>query len=175
MIYAKSSLDRETQSYYWLTVYAHDSGAVPRSSFVDVLIEVDDVNDNRPQTARPLYRPAVPEASPDGTPVIRLDAFDHDDTANGALSYRISSGNPQAFFTIDPLTGMLSVLSLCTHDGLSRRGRRIPSSSVRLAIGKQTNARGAWSAADVASPHHRPSCSNRVLHTHTHTHTHTAV
>ena len=115
MIYAKSSLDRETQSYYWLTVYAHDSGAVPRSSFVDVLIEVDDVNDNRPQTARPLYRPAVPEASPVGTPVIRLDAFDHDDTANGALSYRISSGNPQAFFTIDPLTGILSVLSLCTH------------------------------------------------------------
>jgi len=44
-----------------------------------------------------------------------------------------------------------------THDGLSRRGRRIPSSSVRLAMGKQTNARGAWSAADVASPHHRPS------------------
>jgi len=115
MIYAKSSLDRETQSYYWLTVYAHDSGAVPRSSFVDVLIEVDDVNDNRPQTARPLYRPSVPEASPDGTPVIRLDAFDHDDTANGALSYRISSGNPQAFFTIDPLTGILSVLSLSAH------------------------------------------------------------
>ena len=50
-----------------------------------------------------------------------------------------------------------------THDGLSRRGRRIPTSSVRLAMGKQTNARGAWSATDVASPHHRPSCSNRVL------------
>jgi len=49
------------------------------------------------------------------------------------------------------------------HDGLSRRGRRIPTSSVRLAMGKQTNARGAWSAADVASPRHRPSCSNRVL------------
>ena len=42
-----------------------------------------------------------------------------------------------------------------THDGLSRRGRRIATSSVRLAMGKQTNARGAWSAADVASPHHR--------------------
>jgi len=50
-----------------------------------------------------------------------------------------------------------------THDGLSRRGRHIPTSSVRLAMGKQTNARGARSAADVASPHHRPSCSNRVL------------
>jgi len=49
------------------------------------------------------------------------------------------------------------------HDGLSRRGRRIPTSSVLLAMGKQTNARVAWSAADVASPHHRPSCSNRVL------------
>jgi len=45
-------------------------------------------------------------------------------------------------------------------DGLSRRGRRIAKSLVRLAMGKQADARGAWSAADVASPH-RPSCSNR--------------
>ena len=55
------------------------------------------------------------------------------------------------------------------HDGLSRQGRRIPTSSVRLAMGKQTNAQSAWFAADIASPHHRPSCSNRVLdppHTH---------
>ena len=54
-----------------------------------------------------------------------------------------------------------NLLQKNTHtDGLSRRGRRIPTSSVRLAMGKQTNVRGAWSAADVASPHHCPSCSN---------------
>jgi len=105
MIYAKEMLDRETQSYYWLTVYAHDSAAVPRSSFVDVLIDVDDVNDNRPQTTQPIYHPAVMEGSRDGTEVIQLQAFDNDDTANGGLTYDITSGNPQGFFAIDRLTG----------------------------------------------------------------------
>jgi len=47
MIHVKEALDRETQQFYWLTVYAADSAPVPRSSFVDVLIEIDDVNDNR--------------------------------------------------------------------------------------------------------------------------------
>jgi len=107
MIYAKQVLDRETESYYWLTVYAHDSAAVPRSSFVDVLIEVDDVNDNRPQTPQPVYHASVLEGSRDDTDVIQLDAFDHDDTANGGLTYDITSGNPQGFFSIDRLTGAL--------------------------------------------------------------------
>ena len=112
MIYTKSVLDRESQSYYWLTVYAHDSAPVPLSSFVDVLVDVDDVNDNRPQTADPVYRPTVPENSAAGTPVIRLDAFDHDQTANGALSFDITTGNPQAFFHIDPRTGTVFARSL---------------------------------------------------------------
>jgi len=110
MIHVKEVLDRETESYYWLTVYAHDSAAVPRSSFVDVLIEVDDVNDNRPQTAQPVYYPTVLEASEEGTEIIQLQAFDHD-MANGALTYDITSGNPQGFFSIDRLTGTLPLLT----------------------------------------------------------------
>ena len=111
MIYAKEVLDRETQPYYWLTVYAHDSGAVALSSFVDVLIEVDDVNDNRPQTAQPVFYPTVMEGSREGTEVIQLQAFDHD-IANGGLTYDITSGNPQGFFAIDRITGTLTRLSL---------------------------------------------------------------
>jgi len=113
MIYTKEVLDRETQSYYWLTVYAHDSATVPRSSFVDVLIEVDDVNDNRPQTAQPVYYPTVLEGSRERTEVIQLQALDYD-MANGELTYDISSGNPQGFFAVDRITGtyFLSDLTL---------------------------------------------------------------
>lgn len=112
MIYAKEPLDRETQSYYWLTVYAQDSAAVPRSSFVEVLIEVDDVNDHRPQTAEPVYYPSVLEGSRPGTEVIQLQAFDHD-VVNGGLTYDITSGNPQGFFAIDRVTGTVHHHSLC--------------------------------------------------------------
>jgi len=118
MIYTKEVLDRETQSYYWLTVYAHDSAAVPRSSFVDVLIEVDDVNDNQPQTAQPVYHPTVSEGSREHTEVIHLQAFDHD-MANGALTYDITSGNPQGFFAINRTTGSSShlLISQTTYTG----------------------------------------------------------
>jgi len=73
---------------------------------------VDDVNDNRPQTAQPVYYPAVFEGTDEGTEVIQLEAFDHDIT-NGGLTYDITSGNPQGFFAIDRLTGMSFLLPTC--------------------------------------------------------------
>jgi len=106
MIYTREILDRETQPFYWLTVYAQDSGMIPLSSFTEVYIEVDDVNDNIPQTPEPVYYPTVMENSPEGTSVFQLDATDLDDTANGALTYEIVSGNPQGFFAISRTTGM---------------------------------------------------------------------
>jgi len=66
---------------------------------------------NRPQTVEPVYYPSVAENSAEGTEVIRLEAFDHDVT-NGALTYDITSGNPQAFFAIDRITGTLYVTTL---------------------------------------------------------------
>ncbi len=98
-------LDRETQSHYWLTIYAQDRGTVPLSSMVEVLIEVEDVNDNVPQTLEPVYYPAVMENSPEGTSVVKLEASDHDGSRNNRFSYEITSGNPQGFFHIDGRTG----------------------------------------------------------------------
>ena len=60
------ALDRETVASYWLTVFAQDYGAIPQSSFVDVYIEVEDVNDNGPEAAQPVYYFSVNEnSSPD--------------------------------------------------------------------------------------------------------------
>ena len=98
-------LDRETTSRYWLTIYARDKGTVPRSSYVEVYVEVQDVNDNTPQTQDPVYYPSVPENSPEGTSVVKLVATDMDSSSNNQVRYAISSGNPQGFFAIDASTG----------------------------------------------------------------------
>jgi len=105
MIYTKEVLDRETHSHYWLTVYAQDAGAVPLSSMAEVYIEVDDVNDNVPRTVEPVYYPSVLEGSPNGTSVIKLEAFDLDGSANNLFTYDITVGNPQGFFSIDRISG----------------------------------------------------------------------
>lgn len=105
IIRTQETLDRETTNHYWLTIYATDQGIVPLSSFVEVYIEVQDVNDNAPLTTEPVYYPSVPENSPKDVSVIQIQAFDLDSESSDNLSYKITSGNPQGFFAIDSQTG----------------------------------------------------------------------
>ncbi len=105
-------LDRETTRHYWLTIFACDGGTVPRSSYVEVYVEVQDVNDNTPSTEEPVYYPSVLENSEEGTTIIKLHATDRDTNSNNQISYTISSGNPQGFFAIDSNTGKCSFQSV---------------------------------------------------------------
>jgi protocadherin Fat 1/2/3 len=109
VIETSDRLDRESTSHYWLTVYATDQGVVPLSSFIEVYIEVEDVNDNAPQTSEPVYYPEIMENSPKDVSVVQIEAFDPDSSSNDKLTYRITSGNPQGFFSIHPKTGTLCV------------------------------------------------------------------
>uniref|UniRef100_A0ACB8FGT3 Bahd acyltransferase n=1 Tax=Sphaerodactylus townsendi TaxID=933632 RepID=A0ACB8FGT3_9SAUR len=105
VIYTADILDRETTQSYWLTIYATDRGVVPLYTTVEVYIEVEDVNDNAPLTSEPIYYPSVLENSPKDVSVIQIQALDPDSTTNEKMSYRITSGNPQNFFVINPKTG----------------------------------------------------------------------
>uniref|UniRef100_A0A3Q1H770 Uncharacterized protein n=1 Tax=Anabas testudineus TaxID=64144 RepID=A0A3Q1H770_ANATE len=115
VIYTTDMLDRETKDSYWLTVYASDHGVVPQFATIEVFVQVEDVNDNAPLTSEPMYRPSVPENSPRDVSVIQIQAQDPDatpPTASDRLSYRIVSGNPQNFFTINSRTGDHNLVSL---------------------------------------------------------------
>ncbi|KAM4836847.1 protocadherin Fat 1 isoform 5-T5 [Thomomys bottae] len=111
VIETSDRLDRESTSHYWLTVYATDQGVVPLSSFVEIYIEVEDVNDNAPQTSEPVYYPEVVENAPKDVSVVQLEAFDPDSSSNDKLMYKITSGNPQGFFSIHPKTGLITTTS----------------------------------------------------------------
>ncbi|KAK2918784.1 protocadherin Fat 1a isoform X2 [Channa argus] len=111
VIRTQELLDRETTPHYWLTVYAMDRGVVPLSAFVEVYIEVQDVNDNAPQTSEPVYYPSVMENSPKDVSIIKINAVDPDDKDSDKLTYRITSGNPQGFFAINAKTGLVTTTS----------------------------------------------------------------
>ncbi|XP_067842901.1 protocadherin Fat 1a isoform X1 [Heptranchias perlo] len=104
-------LDRETTSHYWLTVYATDLGVVPLFSFIEVYIEIEDVNDNAPHTSEPVYYPQVMENTPKDLSVVQIEASDPDSSSSDRLSYKITSGNPQGFFTINQKTGLITTTS----------------------------------------------------------------
>ncbi|KPP79465.1 protocadherin Fat 3-like [Scleropages formosus] len=112
IIYTMDTLDHEMEDSYWLTVYATDRGVVPLYSIVEVYIQVEDVNDNAPLTSEPIYHPTVMENSPKDVHVLQVHARDLDATVTtDQLSYRISSGNPQNFFTINTKTGLITTTS----------------------------------------------------------------
>lgn len=114
VIRTQELLDRETTPHYWLTVYAMDRGVVPLSAFVEVFIEVQDVNDNAPQSSEPVYYPSAMENSPKDVSIIKINAVDPDDQASDKLTYRITSGNPQGFFAINTKTGKIgSITGTC--------------------------------------------------------------
>ncbi|XP_074651233.1 protocadherin Fat 1-like [Tubulanus polymorphus] len=101
-------LDRESTPFYWITVYATDHGAVPRSSYAEVYIEIIDVNDNIPQAEEPVYYPSVYENSKPGTTVIQIQGYDLDDNQKQKLTYRITGGDPQSLFQINQYTGIIT-------------------------------------------------------------------
>lgn len=98
-------LDRETSLRYWLTVIAQDRGAVPLTSRLDVYIEVEDENDNTPLTFEPAYYPNIPENSPPGTTVVKMDAFDLDVNPDQRISFHITAGDHLGYFDLDTATG----------------------------------------------------------------------
>ncbi|XP_057698824.1 protocadherin Fat 1a isoform X1 [Corythoichthys intestinalis] len=111
IIRTQELLDHETTPHYWLTIYAMDRGVVPLSALVEVYIQVQDVNDNAPQASEAVYYPSVMENSPRDVSIIQIDAVDPDTKSGDKLNYRITSGNPQGFFAINPKTGLLTTTS----------------------------------------------------------------
>ncbi|XP_044516180.1 cadherin-23 [Gracilinanus agilis] len=110
-IYVLSSLDRETKAHYILTALAKDNpGDIPsnrRENSVQVVIQVLDVNDCRPEFSKPQYSTSVYENEPAGTSVITMMATDQDEGENGELAYSIEGPGVEAF-QVDKDSGLVT-------------------------------------------------------------------
>uniref|UniRef100_A0A3B4DCD8 FAT atypical cadherin 3a n=1 Tax=Pygocentrus nattereri TaxID=42514 RepID=A0A3B4DCD8_PYGNA len=113
-------------------VTVSDGGPSPRHTTVWVVIQVLDVNDNKPVFPEKLYQVRLPERGRKqrGGPIYRVFAYDADQGANAELSYSIVDGNEDGKFYIDPKTGVVSspkkqfsagtydILTVCRFMGL---------------------------------------------------------
>ncbi|GFY72934.1 protocadherin Fat 1 [Trichonephila inaurata madagascariensis] len=113
-IRTRAVLDRETSLRYWLTVIAQDRGAVPLTSRLDVYVEVEDENDNIPLTFEPVYYSNIPENSPEGTTVVKMEAFDLDVNPDQRISYHVTAGDPQSYFSLDSATALATTEAMYT-------------------------------------------------------------
>ncbi|GLV44546.1 kugelei [Carabus blaptoides fortunei] len=110
-IRTSATLDVETKAHYWLTVVAQDHGVIPLRSSIQVYIKVENENDNVPLSVDPVYYSTVPEDSPGGYQVVQIRATDADLDPNQSLSYRIVSGNPEGYFSINTTSGYITTTS----------------------------------------------------------------
>lgn len=102
-------LDHEEADHYWLTVQAKDGNIHPLHTNIPVLINVLDVNDEAPYFNPLLYYPEVLENQPMGTTVVDVTAIDPD-LDGSKLTYKITKGNSDNLFTIDPRSGVITTL-----------------------------------------------------------------
>ncbi|KAM3866669.1 protocadherin alpha-13-like [Diretmus argenteus] len=85
----KSSLDREKQNRFDLTIVAKDAGEPVLSSENAISVIVSDVNDNRPEFLLSPYTFYVTENNPPGASVFSVKASDVDEDDNALISYHI--------------------------------------------------------------------------------------
>ncbi|KAM8945962.1 cadherin-1-like [Pelodytes ibericus] len=117
MLVAKP-LDREDIPSYTLLVHAVSQNGNPVEDPMEIIINVSDQNDNRPEFTQAVFYGSVPEGSRPGTPVMTITATDKDDsvdTYNGVITYTIIDQEPKLpdakMFTIAAETGLISVIA----------------------------------------------------------------
>lgn len=85
-----------------LTVTVRDSGSSQRTSTMDVVVKVQDVNDHTPIFPRNVYSIPIPESWPVNMVIMEFVATDIDEGRNGELVYSIGRGNEESKFGIFP-------------------------------------------------------------------------
>lgn len=115
LLYHTRALDRETRAVHHLQLAALDSRGAIVDGPVPIIIEVKDINDNRPTFLQSKYEGSVRQNSRPGKPFMYVNATDLDDpaTPNGQLFYQIVIQLPKInndmYFQINNKTGAISL------------------------------------------------------------------
>lgn len=120
VISTRGSLDRELMSSYSLNIQASDMGPLTtrKNSQTTVYISILDDNDCWPQFSSRSYSVSVKEDIPyaNRPVIIQISATDADEDLNSAIRYSIISGNTQSHFSMDSITGEISVISQLDYE-----------------------------------------------------------
>ena len=106
-LYLQQSLDREQQDSYKLIVRAQDLGNPPKSNTTQVVINIIDVNDNKPQFSTNSYYQSVAENVPQGYSILQVSAFDPDQGRNSKIEYSLHKTSIRLPFLIEKETGWI--------------------------------------------------------------------
>ena len=99
----RSSLDRQRQSAYSLTLMASDHGESTRSDSIQLDIHILNINESMPTFPQSVYSIDIREDTLIGTTVLKIDAISDN---NAKIFYELLTDSP---FIIDRLTGQIQL------------------------------------------------------------------
>ena len=107
-------LNREMVSEHRMRLFAIDGGfEVAKTGSTTLIINVLDVNDNRPKFSSNAYDVTVVENTPPGTVILQVSATDSDSGNNGLVEYGFTSSTMESLggrlFSIDSTSGSIAV------------------------------------------------------------------
>ncbi|CAG0919475.1 unnamed protein product [Notodromas monacha] len=100
-------LDHEVQARYDLSVLATDLGVPPLSAYLQLRIDVQDVNDNGPVFKQTRYEVSVPEGLAMNAHVVQVEAEDEDSGNNARMTYSIVQSQHPRTFGVFPNSGIV--------------------------------------------------------------------
>ncbi|XP_065131258.1 protocadherin gamma-A6 [Paramisgurnus dabryanus] len=118
----QAPLDREKQKAHEMVLTAVDGGSPLRSGTAQITVTVLDANDNVPVFDRSVYRVSLVENAPRGTLVLKLNATDLDEGANGEITYSFSGHAPlkvRELFSVDSHSGEIRVKGIVDYERAS--------------------------------------------------------
>ncbi|KAM8910626.1 protocadherin alpha-8-like isoform 32-T32 [Spinachia spinachia] len=105
-------LDREQKINHSLILTAMDGGTPSKSANLNLTVTVLDINDNRPNFSKEVYSVLLPENVDLDTIVIKVEATDVDEGANGDVEYSFGGDINSKYlelFSLDKHTGEIRV------------------------------------------------------------------
>ncbi|XP_072256548.1 protocadherin Fat 2 [Pyxicephalus adspersus] len=119
-LYLNRNLDFESQPQYYLSVEGTRQSSPPLSDVTVVVINVTDINDNKPIFSQEEYQAEIPEDAVVGDLVVMISAVDIDGPKNNKVTLKIVKGDPHGHFSIHPERGDLRVLSRLDREQKSK-------------------------------------------------------
>lgn len=113
---SRSYVNPRVSDEYTLVVRAVDKGVPPQLDEATVVFVVTGENLFPPVFTALSFQVIIPENDPVGSVILTVAATDDDNGPNGIVRYKISSGNEDAKFDVDPVTGALSILKPLDYD-----------------------------------------------------------
>ncbi|XP_068133826.1 protocadherin gamma-C5-like isoform X10 [Hyperolius riggenbachi] len=112
-------LDREEKSEHHLILTAIDGGEPARSGSCHITITVADINDNPPVFNQSKYKISLTENLPLNTVILKLNATDRDEGANGEIEYYFddhTSELARRIFALNEVNGEIYITEAIDHE-----------------------------------------------------------